>query len=155
MLQLPHKIAHIDSSPHFWQVLVYIDAHLTETFIDSLGTKTHRLIEHPNIKIFLKLPSNQKTYTMIRDSYIASFQNLDLRKSHLQHELLVHSGGGENLTGIGNETITNIAAGEEITVSYADNYFGNRNEQCLSSTCRKCRKKSRKRKMTKWNQSLL
>ena len=78
MLQLPPKIAHTDSSPYFWQVLVYIDAHLTETFIDSLETKTHKLIEHPNIKIFLKLPSNQKTYTMIRDSYIASFQNLDL-----------------------------------------------------------------------------
>ena len=78
MLQLPPKIAHTDSSPHFWQVLVYIDAHLTETFIDSLETKTHKLIEHPNTKIFLKLPSNQKTYTMIRDSYIASFQNLDL-----------------------------------------------------------------------------
>ena len=36
---------------------------------------------------------------------------------------------------IGIETITSIAPGEEITVSYADNDFGNRNEQCLCSTC--------------------
>ena len=54
-------IAHTDSSPHFWQEKINIDAHLTETFIDSLEIKTHKLIENPNIKIFLKLPSKQKT----------------------------------------------------------------------------------------------
>ena len=55
--------------------------------------------------------------------------------------------GEKNLTVIGIETITSIAPGEEITVLYADNYFGNRNEQCLFSTC--CQS------VTKWMQSQL
>ena len=65
-------------SPHFWQVLGYIDAHITETFIESLEIKAHKLVEHHNIKSFLKLPRNQKLQTMIRDAYIDSFQNLDI-----------------------------------------------------------------------------
>ena len=46
-----------------------------------------------------------------------------------------YTGEGEKkLTAIRIETVTNIAPGEEITVSYADIYFGNRNKQCLCST---------------------
>ena len=50
-----------------------------------------------------------------------------------------YTGEGEKkLTAIRIETITSIAPGEEITVSYADIYFGNRNKQCLFSTsCRR------------------
>ena len=193
-------------SPHFWQVLGYIDAHITETFIDSLEIKTHKLVKHHNIKSFLKLPRNQKLHTMIRDAYIESFQNLDIvptnkfgqnvnftemavisrnafkpkvlitglrgctakiderdllddmtfsvfapttnckhsrirlgPASFVNHDCNPNSRykaeGKKNLTVIGIETITSIAPGEEITVSYGDDYFGKRNEQCLCSTC--------------------
>ena len=61
-----------------WQILAFIDAEVTEKYIDGGEVATHKLCVHPNFELFLnKSTTNAKLLNLVTDAYLRALDYAD------------------------------------------------------------------------------
>ena len=193
--------------PTQWQILGFIDAEVTEKYIDGGEVATHKLCVHPNFELFVNKSRTTQLLNVVTDAYLQTFDYADivptkrfgenssftemavLSRGNVKSKTIIPGlkgftakisdeellddmsfsvfaatknckynrimlgpasfinhdcdpnaryivEGEKSASTVAIQTLKPIRAGEEITVSYGENYFGESNKHCRCTVCK-------------------
>ena len=201
-----HTEVEFQIHPTQWQVLGFIDAEVTENYIDNSEIQTHKLCIHPNFELFINKTRTKSLFDLVLRSYLQTLDYADIvpterfgnnssftemavltrgkikpktilpglkgflakisedelqedksfsvfapasnykhtrimlgPASFVNHDCNPNARfiveGEKSASTVAIQAIKTIGAGEEITVSYGENYFGDDNINCRCVVC--------------------